>query len=190
MIFNPCKKFYFIFLATVFFASSLFGKPENYNYPICAINLGLSNPNHTKFNNDSIINGSTIHDKFGIRSGGNSFNRPHSYHGSGQYLYEVLTTQAEFKKIFQQAFDGAAQQEYLCNVNNFAFDDFRNYARTLPCYNDFMLQLQEKIKGDKSFRKATEIVPGFKHSFSVWSEVKSGFHDFVNTEALKIKKDR
>ncbi|MBY0353296.1 EndoU domain-containing protein [Candidatus Babeliales bacterium] len=88
---------------------------------------------------------------------------------------------------FEQAFQNEPNKKDILNdYKLYAFSAFRAYARSLPCYNEFMLSLQEKINNDKKFRKRTAHVEGFKYSFSFWSE-KSGFHDFVNTEANNIR---
>ncbi len=83
-------------------------------------------------------------------------------------------------------------QEYsfLCQFELFAYQDFRSHARTLPCYEDFMIELQSKINSDKKFREETECVPGFKNSFSLWGKKKSEFHNFVQAEANRIKEQR
>ena len=86
------------------------------------------------------------------------------------------------------AIDGqeeAAEYDILNNYEWYALEDFRAYARTLPCYEEFICLLHDKIKNDKSFRKKTAHIRGFNYSFS-WGTEKSGFHDFIRDEARKI----
>jgi len=78
---------------------------------------------------------------------------------------------SDFERIFSIAFE----KEIFNNFELFAYESFRIYARGLPGYNDFILELDRQIKNDKRIRKKTACVPGFSYEFSVRSE-KSGFH--------------
>jgi hypothetical protein len=94
---------------------------------------------------------------------------------------------ADFRLLFNNTFPDS---EFLSqNLGLFAYPGFLDYARTLPNYCDFILSFQEKLNADKGFRKATECVPGFNYEF-FFNKTKSGFHDFIHSEADKIKKEK
>lgn len=75
----------------------------------------------------------------------------------------------------------------LCNLDLFAYEEFVEYARTLPCYEDFMTALKDHIDHCKKFRKKTRNVPGFNFGHSLLKK-KSGFHKFLAREVNRIKK--
>ena len=87
---------------------------------------------------------------------------------------------------FHNAFRDYPQVEVLSCYELYKYPNFREYARILPEYNDFMKQLHEKIITDKKFRDETFRVQGFASSFG-WRSQKSGFHDFVAQEVRAIE---
>ena len=162
MIIDIHKKTYFTSLITMFFAT----------YAFCTaipIQLTLQSPSDIKGNH---------HNTWGVRTGNGSS----SYHSPARGVGLVAISPADFNVIFQKA---PHEYEILGNLESLADQKFRVYARSLHCYEDFMLWLQKRISGDKDFR-----VPGFKHSFSTFGKTKSEFHDFVNGEANRITRER
>jgi hypothetical protein len=98
----------------------------------------------------------------------------------------------ECEKIFQDALDEYWVLGYLPNYskhNKKIGERIRNYARTLSCYGNFMLWLNDKIQHDKVFRKRTAKVPGFDYKFNPRKK-KSEFHDFVRDEVRTIRHER
>jgi hypothetical protein len=174
------KKIYLIFLITIFFSALLFCKAAKRTSEAHLL-VGPLSQNH-----------STTQGEFGFRSHNNSNsyrNIPSSYNNrQSQHIMPLSSN--EFNEVFQWTYDGNAQYEYLGNAANFADKNFQAYARTLSCYNGFILLVHRKIHSDNSFKKATENVPGFEFSFSFWGKTKSGFHDFINAEADRIKQEQ
>jgi hypothetical protein len=178
------KKICSVFLITFFLTSLLLCKSQSYsrqnNASQAHLLVGIESQNHP-----------TRQPEFHLRinNNSNSYNSS-SYHNRGQSPHIMPISQNEVYEVFQWAHDGNAQCEYLSNAANFADQNFRAYARTLSCYNSFILLVHRKIHSDNSFKKATENVPGFKFSHSLWSKIKSGFHDFINAEADRIKREQ
>ena len=88
----------------------------------------------------------------------------------------------DFCRMFQGATDKTAILE---NYELYAFEGFKDYARGLSGYKEFIQSLKDKIQNDKKFRKQTANVSGFEYSFFLWKE-KSGFHDFINEELCRV----
>ena len=102
--------------------------------------------------------------------------------GNNYNPYIAHMSVSDFQHVFRSI---SNQHEILSNYELYAYQNFCTFARTLPCYQEFMLSLQHKITHDKSFRKNTACVPGFEYSFGLRHET-SGFHNFVNSEASNI----
>ena len=88
---------------------------------------------------------------------------------------------------FQKFFSTVSEEKILSNYELFSLENFRTYARTLSCYNEFMLFLETKIRNDKKIRQKTAFVPGFDYHFGFRGE-KSGFHDFIFAQTSEIRK--
>jgi hypothetical protein len=104
-----------------------------------------------------------------------------SYNKSENYCYIRFTS-----KDFQDMFQDTPKSDLLRYYGLYKYPSFREYARILPEYNDFMKQLHERITTDKKFREQTFRVQGFSSSFGLRSQ-KSGFHDFVAKEVRAIE---
>ena len=88
---------------------------------------------------------------------------------------------------FQYLFRDVAKNDVLCSYEYYKYPAFREYASTLPEYNNFIKALHEAIKTDKKFRKLTHHIPGFESSFGFRSS-KSGFQDFIAAECERIER--
>ncbi len=81
--------------------------------------------------------------------------------------------------------DASNENTILEKYELYAFEGFKDYARGLKSYKEFIVGLQDKIRKDKKFRQQTANIPGFTYSFFLWKE-KSGFHDFIKQEVCRI----
>lgn len=90
---------------------------------------------------------------------------------------------------FRQAFANIPEKDVLSCYELFSLKNFRQYARSLSGYNQFILNFDAKIKQDKDFRKQTAYVAGFAYHFGLRGE-KSEFHDFIAAQAAEISKLR
>ncbi|MFA6263727.1 MAG: hypothetical protein WCW33_04130 [Candidatus Babeliales bacterium] len=120
------------------------------------------------------VDGTNVHDNQGN----------HDKHRDDVTLVEMSPD--DYNRVFQS---DPGEYELLGDLSGFADHNFRTYARTLRCYGDFILWLNDKIQHDKKFRKETAYVPGFDYSFFLGKE-KSEFHNFVRDEAKKIQDER
>src|SRR5581483_4384754 len=121
--------------------------------------------------------------KYGIRTEYNilSYDQSEYYAPYHKEYYASFSTQD-----FQQAFQDISDiNEILNQYPLYAFKNFLEFARPFPEYEIHIILLYEKIKNDKTFRKQTASMPYFTYSFGLRHE-KSGFHDFVATEAQRI----
>jgi len=109
------------------------------------------------------------------------------YNQSKNYTHHNCAYYASFSpQNFQQAFQTISDiNEILNQYPLYAFKNFLEFARSFPEYETHILLLYDKIKNDKKFRKQTAYMPYFTYSFSLRHE-KSGFHDFITTEAQRI----
>lgn len=107
------------------------------------------------------------------------------HYKQNKHYYAHLTT-ADFHRIFAEVLN---QDEVLSNYELHAYPAFREYARSLSRYNEFIVSLGAKIRADKYFRKKTAYIPGFVYSFGLRGE-NSEFHDFVFEEVQRIEKLR
>ncbi len=80
---------------------------------------------------------------------------------------------------------------YFCNTNLsrlfecyylYHIPNYRDYIRSLPGYEDFILELYEKLENNYSFRKSLRYIDGF--------DGKYGFKDFVSREARRIRSEQ
>ena len=147
-------------------------------YIVCFVfsSFAQQSPGFTIHSTFSVENNRSVcHKPYGVR-----VSEPHysNYHNPDYFNLSVVG--------FQQAFQEASSEyDILSNYELYAFPNFCAYVRTLSCYEEFIISLNEKIKNDKNFRKKTAYIRGFTYSFS-WGIEKSGFHDFVHSETCKI----
>ena len=100
--------------------------------------------------------------------------------------YIAYMSVSDFEQVFRTI---SNQYEILSSYQLYAYPNFCTFARTLSCYKEFILSLQENIKNDAGIKAHTACIPGFEYSFS-WGKEKSGFHDFVNKEANNIRNNQ
>ena len=125
----------------------------------------------------------TNYSNYGIRLDINEWNKvPIQYYNSGQFTGEGTSFDDKPDKYFQDAYQNPSIESNVLNYHEcYVNQKFLSYARTLPHYNQHILDLQKKIENGEKF-----IVPGFKQKFFLWWK-KNKFHDFINDEANKIK---
>lgn len=100
----------------------------------------------------------------------------------GSHNYYINYGLEDFKLLFKNT----PNNDVLCYYELYKYSAFLDYARTLPEYDDFMKELQARIKTDKKFRESTVRVAGFASSFRFRS-YRSEFHEFIDKEVLRIE---
>ena len=120
------------------------------------------------------------HFTYNIRTTQPSYKNSHTPHNQNNWHnpYIAYMSVSDFQYIFASI---ANKYDILNNYSLYAYPNFRSFARTLPCYNEFMLALQTKIETDKNFKVQTTHIPGFDIS---------GFHNFVEHEAHSIRNNQ
>jgi hypothetical protein len=191
MIINLFKKIYLFnfFIVCV----TCFGKsPDTYASQLHFTNGYCSDSSSDKYSDNypgnNFKNFLRNHVTYGIRTTQSSYNNNHSSHSKYDNYNSYIAYMSVFD--FQQVFQLISNQyEILNNYELYRYPSFCDFARTLSCYNEFILSLQEKIMSDKNFKASTVCVPGFTYSPG-WRSEKSGFHDFVNSEANNIRNNQ
>ena len=125
----------------------------------------------------------TNYSNYGIRLNINEWNKvPMQYYNSGQFTGDGTSFDDKPDKYFQDAYQNPSIENSILNYYEYYTNpNFISYVRTLPHYNEHILDLNKRIKNGEEF-----IVPGFKQSF-FFGKKKNKFHDFINDEANKIK---
>ncbi len=85
-------------------------------------------------------------------------------------------------KYFQDAYGNTAIEGEILNCHEYYKNEkFLEYVRTLPHYNQHILDIKKRIEKGEQFK-----VKGFKQRFFLWWK-KNKFHDFISRECKKIK---
>jgi hypothetical protein len=182
VVIEALKK-YCLFILLSISCLTIFTYPEIDGEFIVFFPAGYQTPaDHGTFNN---------HTNYGIRTTNHTSSyQQNSYYATQQRscgatvdkIYYTSWSPADFQRAFQNATD---QAEILSNYPLYAFPHFLEFARTLPCYDAYILELNYKIQHDKNFKKQTANIPYFEYEFGLRREI-SGFHNFITAEAQRI----
>jgi hypothetical protein len=137
----------------------------------------------TTYNKILPINKSDKHNNYGIRFDINEVNStPTQYYNSGSFTGEDTSLDDKSAKYFQDAYQNPSIENNILNCHKYyKIQNFLSYARTLPHYNEHILDIHKRIKNGEKF-----IVNGFNESFK-FGKKKNKFHNFINDEANRIK---
>jgi hypothetical protein len=166
---TPAPKKSHIFLLhlnLLIFCINAYNKPSN----IPEVQMSWS-PAGNRSHNDNFNNFKNFlgnHFTYTIRTTQPSYNNNHHTHTKNNYYdpYIAYMSVSDFQQIFASI---SNKYEILNNYALYAYPNFRSFARGLPCYNEFILSLQNKIQNDKNFK------------------VSSDFHNFICNEANNIR---
>lgn len=180
MIASLLKKNYVLLFLIMY--GSCFGE-----YPETKINWNNYHQADNKANNNFKKHLST-HLSYNIRATEPGYNNSKSSCNKNNNYnpYIAYMSVSDFEQVFKTI---SNQYEILSSYELYVYPNFCAFARTLPCYKEFMLSLQENIKNNTVVKTNTACIPGFEYSFS-WGKEKSGFHDFVNKEANNIRNNQ
>jgi hypothetical protein len=137
----------------------------------------------TIYNKILPINKSDNHNNYGLKFEINEGTKtPTQYYNSGHFTGEGTSLYDKPNNYFQDAYQNSSIENNILNYHEcYANQNFLSYARTLPHYNEHILDIHKRIKKGEEF-----IVSGFKQWFCLWWGGNE-FHDFVKKEANRIK---
>jgi hypothetical protein len=125
----------------------------------------------------------SLHQQFHV-SNVSFFNKYHNHYPasySNHYTFSKMS-ESDFIKLFSQY----EEKEILSHHELYIYPAFIRYLETLNGYKAYIISLSESIRTNKRVRKHTAFVQGFCYQFTMFGKFKSGFHDFIHSQAAKI----